>query len=357
MKKEIKKIVIARNGLLGDTLVALPALWILKKNFPKSEIYYVYEKFPGKLNAEDILKNTGLVDYFYSLRKKGIAKIFSIMNLFLKIRFGNFDLGIELEEPHWPGNKKKFLEFCGVKKVIGPDGRGQHLPRDKEGKLIEVKPISESLLEILSSINIKIPKITKDMLRLPASNKDKDAVDGFLRKKGNFVNNKIKIAVGPFSKTPCKRWPLENYKGVIRALILKYDVIPVIFGSENEKELGEELINHWKVGINAAGVLSISESVELMKRCNLFLGNDSGVMHMAVSAGLPCVAIFSARDSPKRWEPYGLENIILRKHTNCEGCLLDYCREKKMECIKSIKQSEVLGSCLKLLNNIKRKNA
>src|SRR5205807_2577976 len=102
--------------------------------------------------------------------------------------------------------------------------------------------------------------------------------------------NRPWLAIGPGSKMPAKRWPLERFQHVVSSLIKEFDVWPVVFGGSEDRELGEELLSAWKRGYNAAGALGLRPVAAALKRCRLFLGNDTGTMHMAAAVGVRCVA-------------------------------------------------------------------
>jgi heptosyltransferase III len=72
-------------------------------------------------------------------------------------------------------------------------------------------------------------------------------------------------------------------------------------------------------------------------------------MHLAAMAGLPCVGLFSARDYPGLWEPYGEGHTILRKEISCAGCMLEICAEKANACLKLITVDEVMSATTELL--------
>jgi ADP-heptose:LPS heptosyltransferase len=85
-------------------------------------------------------------------------------------------------------------------------------------------------------------------------------------------------------------------------------------------------------------------------KCVLFLGNDSGAMHLAAAAGTPCVAIFSSRDWPGAWYPYGVEQRVFRSEIECEGCYLVECIERQNECLRRISADDVYAACANLLS-------
>jgi ADP-heptose:LPS heptosyltransferase len=62
-----------------------------------------------------------------------------------------------------------------------------------------------------------------------------------------------------------------------------------------------------------------------LQRCLAYVGNDAGTMHLAGMVGIPCVGLFSARDYPGQWEPYGEGHVILRHETECAGCMRTVC--------------------------------
>ena len=100
----------------------------------------------------------------------------------------------------------------------------------------------------------------------------------------------------------------------------------------------------------AAGALGIRQSLAALRRCRLYVGNDTGTMHLAVAAGTRCVAIFSARDRPGLWEPYGSGHRVLRRKIECEGCELMECTEKGNACTLAIGVDEVVSACRSILD-------
>jgi ADP-heptose:LPS heptosyltransferase len=110
-----------------------------------------------------------------------------------------------------------------------------------------------------------------------------------------------------------------------------------------------------KVGlpaVNLAGALSVPGSAAVLEQCDAYLGNDTGVMHLAASVGTPCVAIFSARDFPGLWEPMGSGHRILRHETDCAGCMLVECKAERMRCLTAIGRDEVWQELLAVLESL-----
>jgi ADP-heptose:LPS heptosyltransferase len=159
------------------------------------------------------------------------------------------------------------------------------------------------------------------------------------------------IGVGPGSKWASKIWPEENYAKVGRRLFSNdTHAYPIVFGGPTDQALGDRLLRTWGRGANAAGKLSPRQAAAALSRCELYLGNDTGTMHLAASVGTRCVAIMSAQDWPGRWYPYGEHHVVLRTNVPCEGCQLKVCEREALRCLTSITVEEVVSACCQILS-------
>ena len=76
------------------------------------------------------------------------------------------------------------------------------------------------------------------------------------------------------------------------------------WGAAVERERTDHLLSHWPgKRVNLCGELSVRESAAVLRSARVFIGHDSGPMHLAAAVGIPCAAIFSARNPPGRWFP------------------------------------------------------
>jgi heptosyltransferase III len=157
----------------------------------------------------------------------------------------------------------------------------------------------------------------------------------------------VAICVG--GKASNQLWPTERYAQVVRLLIDRHGLFPVIIGGKQDRDVGLELVRHWGTGVCAAGELSVRESAALMSLSRFYLGNDTGVMHLAAAVGRPCVAIFSARALSGVWEPYGVGHKVLRFDVPCSGCGLTVCN-RALECLTNIQTRDVYQACLEVLD-------
>ena len=232
--------------------------------------------------------------------------------------------------------------FYGIKNF--PD-----VPAKKPGvPLAGLGHEADLLLARLTKSGISIPRADQGSVDLGLGEEENKAVDSWLKNLPTD-GGRSWIGVGPTSKMPAKRWPIERFGEVVRALIEQFDVWPIVFGGTEEKVIGDRLLENWGRGYNAAGALGVREAAAALQRCDLFLGNDSGAMHLAACAKTPCVAIFSSRDWPGAWYPYHVASRVFRSDIECEGCYLVECVERQNECLKRISVEEVLAACREML--------
>ena len=119
---------------------------------------------------------------------------------------------------------------------------------------------------------------------------------------------------------PAKRWLPERFGALADRLIGALGADVLIFGSEAEKPLAEEIAHAMKhTPIVLAGETSLRELLSLMAGCRLIVANDSGPMHLAAAMGIPLIAIFGSTDE-RATGPLGTRVRIVRKPVECSPC-------------------------------------
>ncbi len=362
----MQRILIYRIGQLGDTIVALPAMWVIRRHFPKAAITLLCDRHARQsyILAPDLLQGTPLADQFefYEVDDQAsrVARYSRMARLLWKLRRQAFDAVLYLapsaRTPPQIRRDKAFFSAAGIKRFIGFNGFPD-LPRKIDGQPLGATPAeSDLLLARLAADGISVPKPARGSLDLCLAGDEEQAVGEWLARLGDDGGRKW-VAIGPGSKMPAKRWPPARFQEVVARLIQEFDVWPVVFGGPEDKAIGLEFVAGWGRGFNAAGALGLRPAAAALQRCAFYLGNDTGTMHLAASSGRPCVALFSAREWPGMWSPYGVDCSILRSQIECEGCSLATCSERKNECLNRIGVPEVLLACSKILANASTKES
>lgn len=183
--------------------------------------------------------------------------------------------------------------------------------------------------------------------RLEVHLKEEDLAfrEKFLREVG-VGGEDLLIGLNPGAGVYSRRWPKERFAKLGDYLSREYGAKLIIFGGKGEGELIEEVIGLMEVFPIDASKTSLRQLTSLIQRCNLFVTNDTGPMHIAVAMEAPVVTIFGSV-SAKTDLPYGNGHIALQADLPCIPCGRSYCKE--LNCLKSITVEEVLASCRKIL--------
>lgn len=350
-----RKILVFRIGQLGDTVVALPAMWAVRQQFPEAELTLLCDRHPDRnyVFGPDLLRGSELFKKFefYPVRD-GIAspsvRAIDKLQLLNRLRLEHYDTLVYLSPSARSRlqilRDRRFFRLAGIKRFIGMEGFSAEPQRVAGSSLQEVPHETEMLLARLTASGVATPRTGVGRMDLNLGTAEDSEVRDWLKSLPDDGSRQW-VAFGPGSKMPAKRWPTERFAEVGRVLIEKHDIWPVIFGGPEDFEVAAQLVAFWGRGYSAAGKLSLRGATKAMERCPIYVGNDTGTMHLAVAAGAKCVAIFSSRDWPGRWNPYGLGHQVLRSQIDCEGCGLAACVERKNECLQRITTEQVLAAC------------
>ena len=161
------------------------------------------------------------------------------------------------------------------------------------------------------------------------------------------------IGVAPGSGRSATTWPAERFAAVGSALLGQFGTSCCWrSAARGERGLCDELCAAWGPrSHNLAGRLSVFGSASVLSQCATFIGNDSGPTHLAAMVGIPCVAIFSARNAPGQWEPLGAHHIVLEDRPECAGCMLDDCVHEAKKCLTRIETGRVVREAISLIES------
>jgi heptosyltransferase-2 len=168
-----------------------------------------------------------------------------------------------------------------------------------------------------------IPEAAQISLNLSAG--AAEAAESRLREVGVRPQAK-RVALAPgaaYGSAKC--WPAERFAAVADALIDEFGADVILFGASSELEICRQIANrmHHRPVI-LAGQTSIGELPALFSRCSLFVGNDSGAMHVAAAVGVPVVAIFGSTD-PQGTAPVTSQKKLVQHRVACSPCFLREC--------------------------------
>jgi len=144
-----------------------------------------------------------------------------------------------------------------------------------------------------------------------------------------------------------KRWYPERFAQVAVELSRRWDARVVITGGANEADIAGEI--EAAMGgecLNMAGRTSVRSLMALIRRCNFFITNDSGPMHIAAAFNVPLVAIFGPTNHVTT-SPYGMRAVVVRKEAECAPCMKRECPTDH-RCMTAVTAQDVVAAALGL---------
>ncbi len=336
-REDFKRILIARTDRIGDVLLSTPVIKALRERYPQAYIAMMVSPY-----ARDIVEGNPYLDKVIILDKDRKHKSWLHSVKFIRgLKKNKFDLALILH----PTNRVHLLTFLSaIPKRVGYGRKLGFLLTDriKHAKQLGEKHELEYNLDLLRYLGIEL----KDKnLFIPIKPEAEKWVAELFRQEGINDTDKL-LALNPAASCPSKIWPAERFAQTSDLLAQKYGFKILIIAGPKDTRLADNLINHMRSkAVNLAGKTSVAQLASLLKRCTLFLSNDSGPVHIASAVGTPVISIFGRNQaglSPRRWGPVGERDKILHK-ASCIECLAHNC-QKEFACLKAISVDDVVSA-------------
>ena len=356
-----QRILIYRLGSLGDTVIALPALHLAARAFPDADRRLltnvpVHQKAPA---AAEVLAHTNLV-HGYLRYPVATRNPFTLLALWWSIRRFRPDALIYLASARGIADAQRdarFFRLCGIRRILGlpltPDAQRRTLP---DGSIEpEAHRLARNLAADLDPTNPQAANLDDPNnwnLRLTP---EEQAHAAALHQQ---LGNRPLIALSVGTKRQSKDWGRDNWRALVAHLATAYPGHALVLtGSPDEHDLSEFVAQDFRAAhpsavLNLCSNLPPRLSAALYARARIFLGHDSGPMHLAAAVQTPCVIVFSARTRPRVWFPIGAQHRILYREVDCMGCGLETCIVQKRKCLTSISVAETLAAIASVLGAI-----
>jgi heptosyltransferase II len=334
---DFKRILVVRTDRIGDVLLSTPVLRALKESYPRAHIAMMVSPY-----ARDTVEGNSYLDEVIVYDKDGAHRSWRASCAFaLSLRKKRFDVALILH----PTNRVHLVTFLsGIPRRIGYGRKFGFLLTDRVAhtKHLGEKHELEYALDLVRYLRIE-PKDKRTYM--PIRPESERLVEELLQQEGVGRNDRL-LAVHPAASCPSKIWPRERLAEVADRLTEKYGFkVLIVAGPKDIAAAGVVAKRMRHPAINLAGRTSVSQLASLLKRCRLFISNDSGPVHIASAVGTPVISIFGRNQkglSPKRWGPVGRRDRAIHKEVGCIECLAHNCA-KGFACLKAITVEDVLA--------------
>ncbi|MBU1739994.1 MAG: lipopolysaccharide heptosyltransferase II [Proteobacteria bacterium] len=336
-----ENILVRAVNWVGDAVMTLPALAALRRARPEARITVLVRP-----RVADIYEASGLADELMFYVKPGRHQGFSGMwRLAREIRQKRFDRAV-LFQNAFEAAALVWLARVPFRAGYNTDARSFLLNQSiKLGDNIKVKHQVYYYLNLIEGLGLEA---SFSEPRLKLRDEEYQAARDFLSEKLDLSGPLIGLAPGA-AYGPAKCWFPERFAQTADRLIGDHQAGVVIFGGPDEARTAAEvagLIESPRV-LNLAGQTTLKQALALIGVCDLFLTNDSGLMHVAAAQEVPMVAVFGSTN-PLTTGPRGDKSVIVRHAPECSPCLEPVC-PTDYECLRAVEVDEVVQACERLL--------
>ena len=316
------KILVRAPNWVGDAVMAIPTLEAIRRTHAGDKICVlarpaVADVYSGQLFADRILP------YDFRGRHKGWL---GREKLVAELRNEQFDVAVLLQnafEAAWLAWRAAIPERIGYAR----DARGPLLTKAVRVPQMGEIPKHESqyYLELLHRCGWIEATPAIPLIRLLISQAARASAEATLQRAG-ARENAWRCAIAPgASYGAAKCWPPERFALLADRLVSDCGADVIFFGTAGEKEIAARICTSMKArAISLVGQTSMRDLAALFASCSVFIGNDSGAMHVAAAAGLPVIGIFGSTD-PEGTSPVTEQFTLIREPVSCSPCFLRQC--------------------------------
>lgn len=305
--KNINKILLITLTNIGDAVLTLPVALVLREKFPSARLDVLLGPRPQQLFKKISYFHQAIVyDKRVILREK--------IKLVLKLKKEKYDLIVDLRHSLFP-------------LFIGARYRTPLLFRIPE----QIRHIRDFHLRKLKLSGVEFTNFSSDN-PFGVSSDEKEKIDELLADKGIYPEDKL-IVLAPGANDKVKRWKAENFAWLSDKLTEQKKVI-LVGSKEDSKSIDKIVSLSVNMPLRLDGQLGLKDLAVLLKRCALFIGNDSAPMHISSLLGIPVVGIFGPTDV-ERSKPLSKKSRAIKNGSS----------------IDSVKPEEVLEAAKELLKD------
>jgi len=325
---------------LGDAVMTTPALGAIRTSFPRAHITLLATPLVADLFSPHEWVDEVMV-YDKNEQHAGLA---GRLRLARELRAKHFDMSILLQNA-FDAALITYLARIPVRMGYRTDCRGLLLTHgcSLSGETKRLHHV-EYYLKMLGQFGITSPE---KRLCLFVTEEEERAMNSTLLDVGIGAGDCL-IGINPGATYgSAKRWYPDRFAAVADELCQVWGAKAVITGGPAEREIAADIAASTKAKcLNIAGRTSVRELMALIRRCDFFITNDSGPMHIAAAFSVPLVAIFGPTDHTTT-SPYSNRAVVVSKGMECAPCLKRECPTDH-RCMSEVKVEEVIKAALKL---------
>ena len=339
---EVRRVLVVRLRSIGDTVLTTPSLFALRRFLPHVQIDILLEEW-----VAPVLEGSDLIDRVITLPRDSTSARARVAR---ELRSARYDVVYNLHG----GTTATFLtRATGAKHRVGFENYQYarlHNHVAPSPLTIWQRPRLHSVEQQLALIGwTGVPVTDRPATRLAVTDSASISVAEKLEESGLDGSESIAL-IHPTAAFDTKQWSVEKFARLTEEL-RERGLAPVIVVAPNEKETAQALIAESSARPVFLSDLSLPDVTALASRATLFVGNDSGIAHIAAAAGVPCIVVFGSSNR-NHWRPWTTQpNEIVFEELPCQPCHGYFCAEfEKPECISRVPVERMVAAVDRILN-------
>jgi predicted lipopolysaccharide heptosyltransferase III len=349
------RILVVRLRQIGDVVFTTPAVAALRRRFPSAHITYLVEPAAAPI----VTGNPHIDEILVVPRKRGISGAIADIRLGRQLRRGRYDLAIDF---HGGPRASLLTLLSAARRRIGYDivaRRWMYTDIVTRPRELRRRHSVENQWDLLTALGIAAPTPTRNPVEMPVDANAVRSIDQRLAAAGVTAGEDLAV-IHVSASSPFRRWPLPSFVEMVAALASTAGRRVVVTSGPSEREAANGIINDAREKLPAdardrvlrCGDFSLAELRALLERSALFIGGDSGPLHLAATTRVPIVAIFgptpSERSAPWRDPSLLLESIEI-DGLPCRPCDQRVCEPGDFRCLTRIDAARVIACAERLL--------
>lgn len=330
-----KKILVMKLGALGDLVLAIPSLRMIRERYPEAHLSVLVDR---KLSV--LVSNCPYINEVIPVDRDELSKMSYLFKTARRLRKEGFDISVDLQNSKWT----HLLAFLGgVRERYGfSRGFSGRFLNHPDATFENADSPIKHQFRILSRLGVRKLDEKLELWAEPAS---ETRIQLLLApgRHGSFKHT-VGFVLGSSPKWLTKRWPIESFQALAKKITQELKCRVLLIGSPSDGVTGQELESIAGV-MNLIGKTSLEDLVPLMREVDVLVTGDTAPLHVAAAACTKIVALFGSTD-PKRHMPPGISSQVFYKNLPCQPCYGgNECKNSEnLACLKQIGVQEVFNA-------------
>jgi lipopolysaccharide heptosyltransferase II len=349
------RILLVRLRQIGDVVFTTPAIRALRQHFPEAHLTYVVEPAAAPV----VIRNPHLDEVIVAPRGAALSGVMADFALGRRLRNARYDVAIDF---HGGPRASLLTWLSGAPTRIGYQVIGRswmYTQRVDRPRRLRSRHSVENQWDLLRPLNISAPDRTLLPVEMFVDEAAARSVADRLSRGGVEPADPV-VVVHVSAGNPFRRWPAGHFVQLVVSLVRSGGLRVVVTSGPSEREAGDRIITQARAALGGAGMsvlscgeFSLPELRALVERAALFIGGDSGPLHIAATSRVPIVGLYGptlpVRSVPWR-DPRWTTVSVDAGELPCRPCDQRVCAPGDFRCLTTIRPDQVFAAALKALN-------